>query len=601
MLLLIAAAFAAAPSTLWVEAPDAADRRAAAAVGLAWAEGTDGDWILVEGTPEQAERAGLRWRLAAEDPEGWSPSPEEVEERLRGLGTVVQIGESVLGRPILAVRFGEGPRALRILGGHHGDEGASVEVALRVAEALANGGVPEGTEVWVVPLVNPDGLAAGTRANANGVDLNRNYGEQWNSLSSTSGDGPFSEPETRAIRALARARSFDAGLSLHSGAANLGWVWNWTSDTRPDDEPALAAIAADYADACGAPDFWITEGADWYVTYGDTTDWTYGQWGAWDYTLEVSEVKSPPAEEVETYVAWHLDAILAWIARVPEVTGMVTDAATGEGIPAEVGGEGTRSWSTGPSGVYARWSAAGTEVSAPGYATSAELALEPVSLLDVLPEPRLLSRGAGPTAVRLVGVGAGDLLLSQPGEPDVTVAADAKGTWTIDPSTLAPGAWTLTVAEGVVPRGLFVGEVDDRVELTSATIEDGVLQLEGVGFGEGAEAWSIGGPARAFHPLSRVEGDEDSLSWSLSGDDEDVLVWTNGAWLSAVDLYGSVEIDRTAPPEAEPESQLVEAEKPETVATTCATGSAGAGWVIVALGLVWRRRPTRARGACELP
>ena len=499
-MLLVPFALAAAPTPLWVEAPDRADRVAAARAGLRWAEGVDGDWLLLEGEPAQAEAAGLRWRLAAEDPDGWSPTVDEVEDRLRALdGNIVQIGESVLGRPILAIRFGSGSRALRILGGHHGNEGASIEVALRVAEALDGATLPADTEVWVVPLVNPDGLAADTRANANGVDLNRNYGEQWRD-GSTGGDAAFSEPETRAIRALARARAFDAGLSVHSGASNLGWVWNWTSDERPADEPALSAIAADYADSCTAPDFWITEGADWYVTNGDTTDWTYARWGAWDYTLEVSSVKSPPFEEVETYVAWHLDAVLAWIARAPGSPASIVDDVTGEPIPATLAGAGAAF--TTPTGAVARWSDANTAVSAPGYADASlgeETRLSPTSLLETLPSPRLLSRGGGPTAVTLPGA-SGALTLSQPGEAPVVLEAN-EDTWTVDPAALAPGAWTLTVAEGTAPRALFIGEVDDRVALDSATLDGTLLTLEGVGFAEGAEAWSIGGPARAMHAL----------------------------------------------------------------------------------------------------
>ena len=64
-------------------------------------------------------------------------------------------------------------------------------------------------DLWLVPVLNPDGLAADTRQNAHGVDLNRNFPSLWQPFGhpgSTyySGPRPFSEPETRAARDLIR-------------------------------------------------------------------------------------------------------------------------------------------------------------------------------------------------------------------------------------------------------------------------------------------------------------------------------------------------------------------------------------------------------------
>ncbi len=591
---------------LWVALPSSGDRARARAAGFGWAEGQDGDWFLLEGTPAMAQAAGLRWRVAAAEDDGWAPSSAEVEARLRALpaGTLVHIGESALGAPLLAVRFGEGGRALRVLGGHHGDEGSSVEVALAVAEALAAGEValPADTEVWVVPAVNPDGLDAGTRYNARGVDLNRNYGWEWDAGTVNAGDAPFSEPETRAVRALARARSFDAGLTLHAGAQNLGWVWNWTADERPPEEPLLADLAAAYAAQCGAPGFWLTNGADWYVTNGDTTDWTYGAWGAYDFTLELTAEKSPPLGDVETYTAWHLDAILGWIATPPDLVAAVVDDTTGEPLPATVTGPDVAPFAT-PDGRVARWldAAPGAwTVTAPGY-TAAPLAPEtrlvPTALLAALPSPRLLSRGAGPTTVTLPGAGEGALTLMQPGELDVVVPAEAAGAWTVDPTTLAPGAWTLVTDAGVVPRGLFVGEVDDRVALAEVTLVEGVLTLRGENFAEGAEAWSIGGPARATHALPPLSATADTLVFALDTLDDDVLVWVNGAWLSVVDVQGDPTVDPTPPPALEvvvDDEPPPEAAAPAEAAGTCAARPGSAPpwgpWTLAALLLARRRR-----------
>ncbi len=80
----------------------------------------------------------------------------------------------------------------------HGDEPAGV----RLVRAIRTGPRIRGLRLWVIPTVNPDGLAAHTRQNANGVDLNRNWGYQWVRQTGQydSGPRPFSEPETRALR-----------------------------------------------------------------------------------------------------------------------------------------------------------------------------------------------------------------------------------------------------------------------------------------------------------------------------------------------------------------------------------------------------------------
>lgn len=110
-----------------------------------------------------------------------------------------KIGESVEGRPIVA--FASGPRdaplKVLVVGAIHGDETAGMRIARRLIRAAPNNRV----RLVVVPTVNPDGVVAGTRGNAHGVDLNRNYPYRWANLNGSyeSGPRPASEPETRAM------------------------------------------------------------------------------------------------------------------------------------------------------------------------------------------------------------------------------------------------------------------------------------------------------------------------------------------------------------------------------------------------------------------
>jgi hypothetical protein len=80
-----------------------------------------------------------------------------------------QIGTSAKGRPIMAMRFGDGPTTVLVVGQTHGDEEGGLRVLLR-AMSLP---LPESITLWMVPTMNPDGLDLDTRFLTNGADPNR--------------------------------------------------------------------------------------------------------------------------------------------------------------------------------------------------------------------------------------------------------------------------------------------------------------------------------------------------------------------------------------------------------------------------------------------
>jgi protein MpaA len=117
------------------------------------------------------------------------------------------LGRSIDGRAITAVETGDPDTQNKtlVVGCIHGNERAGIAIAKR----LISTGLPAETDLWIITNLNPDGAAAGTRGNANGVDLNRNFPWQWQRLSGTyySGPRPLSEPETRiAYRLIERVR-----------------------------------------------------------------------------------------------------------------------------------------------------------------------------------------------------------------------------------------------------------------------------------------------------------------------------------------------------------------------------------------------------------
>jgi hypothetical protein len=124
------------------------------------------------------------------------------------------VGESTLGLPIRAFTLGSGRPRVLVIGCIHGNECAGSVVANRLLHARR----PERGAIWVVQDVNPDGHARLRRANARGVDLNRNFPGTWQRLPS-SGAEPASEVETRlALRLIRRLRP-DVTIWFHQPQA----------------------------------------------------------------------------------------------------------------------------------------------------------------------------------------------------------------------------------------------------------------------------------------------------------------------------------------------------------------------------------------------
>ena len=192
---------------------------------------------------------------------------------------------------------------------HHGSEIMGVEILLSFMDYLLDryGSDSEVTllvdsrQLWLVPILNPDGHAltfsgVGWRKNKrdndgdgifdtsiDGVDLNRNYGYMWGiddagsspNFSAWNHRGPyaFSEPESRAIRDLANAHRFIISLSYHSCGSLWLYSWQYTRENTPDHDTFvhLASNCVAYNGYTPMPQ-WA-----WYLVNGGSEDWLYGE------------------------------------------------------------------------------------------------------------------------------------------------------------------------------------------------------------------------------------------------------------------------------------------------------------------------------------
>ena len=127
------------------------------------------------------------------------------------------IGTSVEGRPIEAYRRGTpGGTVVLVIGSIHGDEVAGMSVV----NNLMTIAIPNGIDLWLVPTMNPDGVAHVTHTNANGVDLNRNFPYMWRKIDQLgsweySGETKASEPETKAMVKFIREIKPALGIWYH--------------------------------------------------------------------------------------------------------------------------------------------------------------------------------------------------------------------------------------------------------------------------------------------------------------------------------------------------------------------------------------------------
>jgi murein tripeptide amidase MpaA len=257
-----------------------------------------------------------------------------LEDSYPNLIRISVIGESLEGRNIYALKISdnvnsdESEAEVIFIGCHHAREWISVEIPYLLAKYLVENyasdpqvqNLVNQSEIWIVPLLNPDGLEysihfyrywrKNRRDNGDGtygIDLNRNYGYQWGTdnigsspytISNTyRGPSAFSEPETQAIRDLFTQRNFNALISYHSYSQVILYPWGHTDQPSPDDlllEQMATDMSTQMQVVNGNSYGFMQAGEGFYLTNGDTTDWSYGVYGIPSFTIEL-----PPADRLQ--------------------------------------------------------------------------------------------------------------------------------------------------------------------------------------------------------------------------------------------------------------------------------------------------------------
>lgn len=265
-------------------------------------------------------------------------------------------------------------------GEHHAREPISVEVTMAVLYHILQGyggdpeitGYVDNTEIWFVPIVNPNGHRIVTEQidvwwrknlrdndgsgsfNANdGVDPNRNYGFTWGGAGASTvwtgqtyrGLRAWSEPEIEAMENLMHLGRFVTGITYHSYGEVILFPYCFDRGATAPDHDALQALAAEMAlstPAISGGTYDSFPGWQLYPCSGTNNDYAYGVHGVFAYTVELAPVFIPPANQIEPICDANIEAAMILLDRVNHaiLAGHVTDSVTGEPVKASVFIEG---------------------------------------------------------------------------------------------------------------------------------------------------------------------------------------------------------------------------------------------------------------------
>jgi len=227
----------------------------------------------------------------------------------------VQIGTSYEGRPIYSVKISDNPAITEdepqamYTSIHHSQEPMSLQQLIYYMYYLLEnyGSDPEvtylvnETELYFIPVVNPDGYVYNEQENpdggglhrknrhttmfSDGVDLNRNYGVffGYDEIGSSSigfhpwhrGDYAFSEPETQALKNFMENHEIIIDVNWHSYGNMIIYPWNYQNLYTEDSTfYELLAESMSFRNNYRTGTVYETYG---YQSNGDADDWMYGE------------------------------------------------------------------------------------------------------------------------------------------------------------------------------------------------------------------------------------------------------------------------------------------------------------------------------------
>ncbi len=350
---------------------------------------SDPSRVTIYATPEERDRLmadGYTVREVARQ-----PAPPEFDEGAKGLGVyhsytsltnellayagdhpaiarLVTLGASVSNRQLWALLITDNPDEeedepeFKYVSTMHGDEPVGTEMCHYLIDRLLTAygtdsrvtDLVNETEIWIVPLMNPDGLESGSRFNANGIDLNRAFPDFPVDYVGTFHDGdPLDDagrqPEVARILRWTADRRFVLSANFHTGAVVVNYLYDHIPgiptgvDAPTPDNALIRALSLEYS-THNPPMFasltfpnGVSNGSEWYSITGGMQDWHYRYMGCIDATIELAVPKKPSQSLLPIYWANNEESMLSYLEAVHRgIRGIVTDADTGLPLDARI-------------------------------------------------------------------------------------------------------------------------------------------------------------------------------------------------------------------------------------------------------------------------
>lgn len=256
--------------------------------------------------------------------------------------SLTSLGKTYEGRDLWMVKLSdnvtseENEPGVLFMGAHHGNEKPGYEVCLFFINYMVahydNSSTPEvrnaidTTQIYLIPMVNPDGVEANTRKNcapnhgpyghsasitSYGVNLNRNYDDPWylayvfpvayslpfilpDSSFNYRGPYPFSENETKAVKAFAETHNISISISYHSYGEFIVYPWMHTTKQTPDEQ-----LFRSVGENISTIDHYELFVKTYHLipryggTLGSSENWLYRARGIIAFTIEVCTQRAP--------------------------------------------------------------------------------------------------------------------------------------------------------------------------------------------------------------------------------------------------------------------------------------------------------------------
>ena len=281
---------------------------------------------------------------------GQYPSHKKITKQLKDLQAkypqILQlqtIGQSVKGEELWVMKISDNVAVdekepeFKYIANMHGDEIIGRDMMVMFIEDLAKNYATDEkitklintTEIYIMPTMNPDGAAKKRRANANWIDLNRDFPDFTTTDNQNTGSGRA--VETMALMKFQAERHFSLSANFHGGSVCVNYPWDTTDEDHPLQN-LIKDFSITYAET-NLPmsnsyrfDQGVVRGYDWYEVNGGMQDWSFHWHGDLQVTIELSQSKWPNYKLLKRYYSENRESLVNYLSLIQQGAGFSFDS-----------------------------------------------------------------------------------------------------------------------------------------------------------------------------------------------------------------------------------------------------------------------------------